>query len=442
MNSTTPSAMHAGCGHSCDEYRRLQSAAPTRRSVLGVFGAALATAAVPGWIPRVTYADSENSSRDVLVTLFLRGGADGLTLVAPYGDPHFDGLRPTLAVRPPDASARAALDLDGFFGFPKAMAPLLESFQAGHLAIVHAVGSTQGTRSHFDAMHFMEVGRPDPTLATGWIGRHLQSAMPRVAEAPLRAMGIGYGLQKSLIGAPLALPVPEPEAFGFLGAPDSAIARDRALRALHERTREPLQTAAANTFRTVDLLAQLDFEGHTGDPAVPYPDDELGRALRATAALIRAEVGVEAVAVDQGGWDTHDEQGPFDGVMSGNMNSLSRSLAAFHADLFARPECRVTLVVASEFGRNAAENASLGTDHGYGNAMFVLSPTAAGGRVHCDWPGLAPEQLWEGQDLDIRWDYRDVLCEVLSKRLGVADAAAVFGDPDFTPTDRNVLAAG
>lgn len=441
MSHTNSTPTETTCHHACDEYRRLQSAAPTRRSILGAFGAALATAAAPGWMPRVTYAASENSSRDILVTLFLRGGADGLTLVAPYGDPSFDALRPTLAVRPPDASSRAAIDLDGFFGFAPAMGPLLEAFQAGDLAIAHAVGSTQGTRSHFDAMHFMEVGRPDPTLATGWIGRHLQTAPPLAADAPLRAMGIGYGLQKSLVGAPLALPIPEPEDFGFLGLPASATARDQALRLMHEQTREPLLTAAANTFRTVDLLDQIGFEDHTGDPAVPYPDDELGRALRATAALIRADVGVEAVAIDQGGWDTHDEQGPFDGVMAQNMSSLSQSLAALHADLFAQPSCRVTVVIASEFGRNAAENASRGTDHGYGNVMLVLSPGAVGGTVHTDWPGLAQEQLWEGQDLDIRWDYRDILAEVLEERLAVADASTVFADPSFVPSRRGVISS-
>ncbi len=418
----------------CREYDRL-----TRRNFVGLTAGAAAAALAPGWLPRVVYADSDSSSRDVIVSLFLRGGADALTLCVPYAERNYYNLRPTLAIQPPDAGgANRALDLDGAFGFPPALEPLLEAYRAGDLLVVHACGLENPTRSHFEAMHFMEVGRGDPpaSLYTGWLGRHLQATAPTLRDGVLRAVGIGAGLQRTLVGGPLTVPVRDPAEFGLEGR--SRRAREAALEVMYAVAGEPLQTTAVNTFRTIDLLDDIDFRGYQPAGGAAYPDDEFGYALRSTAALIKAEVGVEAVAIDLGGWDTHDFQGPVEGHMAGLMGSLAAGLGAFHQDLFAGGVENVVVVAMSEFGRHAFENASGGTDHGHGGLMLVLGGAVAGGRVLTDWPGLGDGQLYEGQDLEITIDYRDVLTEILTRRLGNPDYRTVFDDPGYTPRTHGV----
>ena len=197
--------------------------------------------------------------------------------------------------------------------------------------------------------------------------------------------------------------------------------------------------ATHSTFGTMDLLQQIDFTGYQPSGGVVYPESEFGTALASTAALIKAQVGVEAVAIDLGGWDTHDFQGPVDGGMAALMTVLAEGLAAFHKDLQSAGQNRVMVTAMSEFGRNAFENGSAGTDHGHGGVMLAMGSAVAGGRVITDWPGLAPGQLFEEQDLGITIDYRDILTEILGERLGNADPAAVFADPAYAPVDRGLL---
>lgn len=421
----------------CEEYDRL-----SRRRFLGLGGAALAAVSAPAWLPRVAYADSHDSARDVLVSVFLRGGADGLTLCVPFGEAAYYRHRPTLAVPPPDASGTArAIDLDGFFGLPPAMAALESLYRAGNLALIHACGQHHPTRSHFDAMHFMEVGQGDPPASrvTGWLGRHLAATAPSLPDALVRAIGVGYGLQRSLVGGPQAVPVRDLASYGFEGDPSSEAARRATVAAMYAAADDVLAGSAANTFRTIELLGQIDVVGYLpGDGAV-YPDSDLGTALRSAAALIRADVGIEAIAIDVGGWDTHDEQAPIDGKMAQIMAGLADGLAAFRTDLSASGRDDVTTVAMSEFGRNAIENGSLGTDHGHGNVMMVLGAQVDGGRVVTHWPGLEIDQLYEGQDLEVTIDYRDVLAEIITKRTPNADIRTVFDDPSFVPVDRGVI---
>jgi uncharacterized protein (DUF1501 family) len=421
------------CG--CREYQKLG-----RRHFLGLSAAAVATVGGPSWLPRVAYAGSENSERDVVLSLFLRGGCDGLTMVPPYGDAAYQVARPTLAIAPPDGGVDGALDLDGFFGFAPAMAPLLPAFMSGDLLPVHACGMHDGTRSHFDAMHFLEVGLArDPSLATGWLGRHLMSNAPMDPAAVLRAVGIAPGLQRTLAGSPRALPIPDPSNFRLLGSEDSAAERLAGIVRTFQGADTLLATSAGATQDTVDLLARLNFAGYTPANDATYPDSPLGQSFQAAATLIRGDVGVEAIAIDRGGWDTHQEQGPLDGEMAGLMDDLSRSLAAFHQDLISTRDRRVTVVVMSEFGRVVEENGSAGTDHGHGTAMFVLGAAVDGGRVLTDWPGLDLDQRYEGQDLAVTIDYRDVLHELLTQRLGSTDPG--FALPDFQPTPQDIFLA-
>ena len=414
------------CG--CGEYTDL-----SRRSFLNRGASLLALAAMPAWLPRVALAESHHGGRDVLVSIFLRGGWDGLTVCAPFGDRHYAGLRPSLAVAAPDASGnRRALDLDGFFGFAPAMEPLLDAYRAGDLLLVHACGLESSTRSHFDAMRFVEFGQGEAHgVGTGWLGRHLANTAPSFADAALRAVALSPGLPLTLAGAPAALPIPDLANFGLLGDPLSEAAREEAVREMYARAGEALSRSTSRTFETIDLLDRIDFEGYGPAAGAVYPESDFGRSLKSTAALIKAEIGVEAVAVDLGGWDTHDRQEPFEGYMARHMGDFSGSLAAFHADLEAATSARVTTVVMSEFGRNAAENGSGGTDHGHGGLMMVLSPGVRGGRVLGEWPGLAPQRLYEGQDLAITTDYRDVLSEILRERLDNSNPAAVFDDPAY-----------
>lgn len=420
--------------HACREYNAL-----TRRHFLGASGGvALAAAAAPAWLPSVVYAQSASTDRDVIISLYLRGATDGLTACVPHTEEAYYANRPNLAIAPPDSQdPDRAIDLDGFFGFPPAMAPLVEAFQAGHLAIVHATGSTDPTRSHFDAQRYMEVGKPgDPTLFTGWLGRHLMTAAPMHEDPVLRAVGIGFGLQRTLAGGPLTVPVPNLSRFGLSGDPNSEQERREVLSEMYAAIGDPLRAAAENTQETIDLLDAIDFDNYEPGGGAVYPETAFGRSLKSSAALIKADVGVEAIAVDRGGWDTHNNQGVIEGRMADLMTDLAGGIAALHKDMFA-DDVKFTLVVNTEFGRRLLENGSGGTDHGHGGIMIAMGPNIAGGQVLTEWPGL--DDLFQGRDLQVTIDYRDILAEIVQKRLGNQNLDVVF--PDYTPTFRGITKA-
>lgn len=422
----------------CSEYNRL-----SRRGFLSGAAGAAATSFLPifpEWLPRVVLAEAADSSRDVIVSIFLRGGADGLSLCVPFSDPEYYAGRPSIAIPRPDSSAQnRGVALDDDFAFPRAMSPLMPAYEAGDLLVVHATGSIDPSRSHFDAQRFIEVGKPrDPRLATGWLGRHLAAVAPMRTNATLRGLGISSGLAKTLVGAPRTLPIPDPANFAIQGAAATRSQRATWLRGDYAGSAEPVRSAAVDALNTIDLLRLIDFNGYRPALGAIYPNTSFGRALRSTAALIKADLGLEAVQIDVGGWDTHTNQDPLAGAMFNLMQTLSGSLAAFHADVVASgfPQ-GVTVVVLSEFGRNVRQNGSFGTDHGRGNCMFVMGRSIAGGRVLVNgWPGLARENLEAGQDLKVTLDHRDILAEVVRNRLGNPNLGAVF--PDYVPTMRGV----
>ena len=422
------------CG--CREYEEV-----SRRDFFKLGSAAAMALAAPAWLPRVSLASSFTGDRDVVVSIFLRGGVDGLSMVPPFTDKNYYTLRPAIAIQPPDASSTGALDLDGSFGFAPAMQSLVEAYDAGDLLVVHACGLESPTRSHFAAQHNMEVGQGEPpaTLFTGWLGRHLAATASAESSAILRAIGVGYGLQRTLAGAPQALPIKDMANFGFAGAPGTAATREAAVEAMYAAYSGPLKSAAVDTVRTIDLLDQIDFSGYRPGGGAQYPGEEFGQALKSTAALIKAEIGVEAIAIDLGGWDTHDNQGAIDGWMSTLMTTLSDGLAAFYTDLFSGGSTDVVVIAMSEFGRNAQENGSAGSDHGHGGVMLVLGGRIAGGRVLANWPGLGSAQLYAGQDLAITIDYRDIITEILTKRAGNSDPSMLFPDSSYNPTDYGVV---
>ncbi len=426
---------HSRDCQACDEYNDL-----SRRSFIARTTAAAAVLAAPAWLPRVTYAQTEDTSRDIIVSIFLRGGADGLTLVPPYAENAYYTLRPSISVpRPDSTAANKAVDLNGFFGLPPAMASLLPAYQAGNLLVIHATGSTDPTRSHFDAQAFMEIGIPgERVVETGWLGRHLATKPPMKSTAALRALAFNYGLPLMLAGGPDTLPIPDPSNFGISGTSSTRTARLNWLATSFGSQPDPVKASALNTQRTITELSAINIAGYVPAGGTVYPSNSFASALRSTAALIRADVGVEAVQIDLGGWDTHSAQGSLTGSMAGTMQTFATAIAAFHADMAGAGRLgRLTLVAMSEFGRKAQENGSQGTDHGHGNVMFVLGGSVAGGRVMTVWPGLSTAQLYQQQDLQVTIDYPDNLAEIVSRRLGNTQLDVVF--PGFTPTFRGAV---
>ncbi len=445
LESSAPIASHDPA-HStgCPEYQEL-----SRRGFLGAASAVtFAAMTSPAWLPRVSLAkDYRGSQRDVMITIFLRGAADGLTMCVPFSENNYYTMRPVIGVpRPDSGAANRATDLGVSvpgpngptgFGLPPAMAALLPAFQSNQLLFVHAAGSTDPSRSHFDAQRFMEVGKPqDVSLVTGWLGRHLASTAPMQPGALLRAVGINSSLQRTLVGAPNTLPIPDLDTFGLTGSASTVASRTVPLLQMYTAAPDPLHSIGLDTFNTIDLLNTINFSGYAPVGGAVYPTNSFGTAMKSAAALIKAEVGVEAISIDVNGWDTHDNQGVTTGTMANLMNTLSATLAAFHRDMTAATAPTFSLVCMSEFGRRAAENGSAGTDHGHGNMMIVMGNAISGGRVLTQWPGLLPDQLYQGIDLQVTTDYRDIIAEIAATRLGNTDLATLF--PGYTPTFRGV----
>jgi uncharacterized protein (DUF1501 family) len=418
---------NADCG--CEEYNEL-----SRRQFVAAGAGMSAIAMFPDWLPKIAMAKNYAANRDVIVSVFLRGGADGLSLCAPFADANYYASRSTIAIPRPDSSAATkGINLDNFFMFPQAMSGLIPAFQATDLLVVHATGSLNNSRSHFDAQRYMEVGKPaDPALITGWLGRHLASIPPLKPEAPLRALGIANGLQKTLVGGPATLPISDPTNYTVGGASGTQAARLQFMNTDYAGSAEPIKSAALDATSTVTLLRSVNFAGYRTANGAVYPNTGFGRALRSVAVLIKQDVGIEAAQVDIGGWDTHSAQDPLAGSMFRTMQDFSNSLGAFHADVIAAG-FNVTVVAFSEFGRNVRENGSGGTDHGRASALFAMGKGIRGGRVITkNWPGLAPEQLESKQDLKVTADLRDVLAEIVQNRLANPNVGFVF--PSWNPS--------
>ncbi len=394
------------------------------------------TQTLPTWLPRLSFAPVNTAPRgDTLVVVFLRGAADVLNMVVPHGEDAYYQLRPSLGIARPDDSRKKkeerSVDLDGFFGLHPNMSPLLEAWQSEQLAIIHACGAPDESRSHFKAMELMERGVDDERgPASGWIGRHL-ATLNTGNSSPLRAVGMGTRPQRSLSGS---VPVSALRSIA-----DFHLGGDQRIL---QQMRASLETVYANdilgqeTLSIMDTLQRLDPTNYQSPISNNYPDTEFGLALKQTAMLIKAEVGLEVSAIDLGGWDTHFAQGSSAGIMPNLMKDLAEGLAAFHADM-ADHQNQLTTVTMSEFGRRASENGSLGTDHGHGSMMMVLGGNVDGGKVHGQWPGLAEGQLIGPGDLAVTTDYRDVLSEILTKRLNNPATNEIF--PEYQPIMPNVI---
>lgn len=380
---------------------------------------------LPQWVPEVRFADPHVGPRgDTLVCIFLRGGADGLSVIVPHGDDNYYALRPTINVpRPDDNQADVrAVDLDGFFGLHPSLEALQPLYEAEVLACVHATGSPDDSRSHFKAMAAMEQASFGGGAYSGWLARHL-ATFNSGNESAVRAIAVGDMIPTALSGTP-ATALRSIEEYSLNAPPEVSDLLAR----LYDAGDDPLAKAARQTF---DTLESLDL--NAADPRLPngrpYPESEFGMALSTVAHLIEEDAGVEVACIDVGGWDTHAGQGVKDGYMANLLTEVGEGLAAFYEDMEAHMD-NVTVVVMSEFGRRAKENGAFGTDHGFGNMMLLLGNGLNGGQVYADWPGLAREQLTGPGDLTITTDYRDVLAELTVNRLNNPLLDQVF--PGYT----------
>lgn len=393
--------------YSCDGYRML-----SRRSLFtGAFGLAAGSA-----LSQISLGAGAHSDAPILVVVFLRGGCDGLNTVVPYEDDDYHRLRPSLRLRKGEV-----LDLDGFFGFHPALSPLLPHYREGRLAVVHAVGSQDQTRSHFEAMSAMErgVATAGEHVSSGWVARYLNSRAG--GHSPLRSIAFSQVLPDSMRGVTDGLALEDLKQYQLRCDGERASWLRKSLSMLYD-SGDVLAQAGRATLQALELIEKLPSSGSSG---ATYPESDLGRAFAQVAQLIHADIGLEVACLEKGGWDTHVAQGATAGWHASLLSDLALSLASFTADVHQHL-ARVTVVVMTEFGRRAYENAGLGTDHGRGSVMMLLGDGVAGGRVHGAWPGLGEENLEAPGDLRVTTDYRSVLAEVLQRRMGLEDVEAVL----------------
>jgi len=365
------------------------------------------------------------------VVLFQRGAADGLNIVVPFGEQNYYRLRPSIAIpQPKQGGTDAAIDLDGFFGLHPSLAPLEPLFHKNQLAIVHAAGSPDPTRSHFDAQDFMESGTPGvKSTEDGWLNRTV-GGMTEQEATPFRAVAMGPNLPLTLRGLAPAIALADVKQFRVMS---QSTAVQGGFEALYAQTVDKvLRGTGAETFEAIDMLRKADPSQFQPENGAEYPKGHVGQTLQQVAQLLKADIGMEVGFVDTGGWDNHVNEGGAQGQMSNLLRELGQSLAALHQDLGDRME-DVVIVTMSEFGRTAHENGNRGTDHGHANCMFVMGGPVKGGKVYGKWPGLGPGQLNEGRDLALTTDFRSVLGEVISGHLGTNNLHSVFPGFDNSP---------
>lgn len=396
----------------CEELRL------SRRGLLrSAVGVGITSAMFGGTFVQASYAAAAVDR--ILVVLSLRGAADGLSLVVPHGDPAYYSARPRIAV-----PSSALLAKDGFFGLHPRLSPLLPMWNAGKVAAVHATGLPAPNRSHFSAMEELEDADPGSVARVGWLNR----LVGRDADTSLlRGMGIGMSTPITALYGPRAtVTTASVESMALAGAQGNP-RRVTAMRTTWNDAAGEIGRAGRSALSAVDDFAAVRATPDTPANGAAYADDDLGRALAAGARTLRAGVGVEVIAVDHdGGWDMHTNLGTLTwGTMIDAAGSLATNLAAFFTDLGGLGE-KVTVVTISEFGRRVKENANYGLDHGHGNVMFLLGAGVRGG-YYGSWTTLTNSL---DADVPVTTDYRSVLAEVVTKRLG-ASAATVF--PGFSP---------
>jgi len=399
--------------------------------------AVVALAEPPRFLLRA--AEAAAGRRKVLVAIFQRGAVDGLSMVPPYGDAGYASGRPGIAIQPPRAgTSESALDLDGFFAIHPSLAPLMPLWQNRALAVVHACGSPDTTRSHFDAQDYMETGTPGvKSTPDGWLARAIKARPGPVS--PLRAVALGPALPRILRGDVEAVAMQNVADFDVRPAAGPGASR-RGFEALYAQgVKDLLHGAGRETFEAVKLLKSANAAGLTPGNAAVYPPGRFAQTLRQIAQLVRADVGLEVAFADVGGWDTHVGQGNERGQLANRLREFAGALAAFTQDL-GDLMADVVVLTMSEFGRTVAENGNRGTDHGHATAMLVMGGAVRGGKVYGRWPGLVRERLFEARDLAVTTDFRALFSEVATRHLGVPPTTEIFPGWATPPTMLNLFA--
>lgn len=422
----------------------------SRRRFLQGLGAASVVSQVPAFgrtlplaetVPTVIRAKGQKS----IVCIFLRGAADGLNMIVPYGDSSYEGHRPTMAMDLDDG----LIKLDSTFGLHPALAPLEPLYKSKRFAPIICAGSTHGTRSHFDAQDWMEFAAPgNRTMREGWLNRYLTSTKTE-SSATFRAMAIQELLPRSLRGTYPVLAVPGNatnkkssenldiferfygDSGGMLeGGEMTNRDRENDAAGVVESGRMTIETL--RRFQEIVGKAPKKRDGNETVSGSAYSSSRFSKGLQQIAKVLKAGEGLEVAGIDYGGWDDHTGEGGVEGKMATRMSDFAQSLAAFCGDL-GQDLDNTTIMVMTEFGRTVRENGNTGTDHGHGSTMFVIGGEVKGGKIHGDWTGLAKKDLYQGRDLAVTTDFRNVYHSVLTNHFGYKTPKEFF--PDFRPSE-------
>ncbi len=405
-----------------------------RRFFLKSGGIALASIGVslaaPSFLERAVLAQMREritgGRRKTLIAIFQRGAVDGLNMVVPFGERNYYDLRPSIAIpKPESGSAEAAINLDGFFGLHPALGSFKPLWDSKRLGIVHAVGSPDNTRSHFDAQDYMESGTPGvKSTADGWLNRYLQSKTDP-ARSLFRAVSLTQTMPRILQGKAPTLAISNLADFTIRAGRSSASVQG-GFEAIYDQTvNDVLGGTGKETFEAVNYLKKVNPSQYQPENGAQYARSPFGNSLLQISQLIKAGVGLEVAFTDIGGWDTHVNEGNSRGQLAQRLQDFSGGISALATDLGQRMD-DVVILTMSEFGRTVRENGNRGTDHGHANAIFVVGNGVRGGKIYGQWPGLKSEQLYEGRDLALTTDFRDVFGEVAKKHLGTENLQAVF----------------
>ena len=376
----------------------------------------------PAFLARA--AQAAETRKKILVAIFQRGAVDGLNMVVPFAEPAYYQNRPSIAIPRPNQKD-GAIDLDGFFGLHPRMAALQPLFSRGELAIVHACGSHDETRSHFDAQDYMESGTPGvKSTRDGWLNRYLH-AKEHAKASPFRAVALAPELPRSLQGSEPALAIGQLAQFGVHAGQASDLMSMSFEQQYAQAADSMLAPTGREAFDAVKMLKTANPANYQPENSADYPRSGFGDAMRQIAQLVKADLGLEVAFAELGQWDHHVNEGSTTGQIATRLDDFANGLAAFYKDLGERM-ADVVVVTMSEFGRTVKENGNRGTDHGHGNAMLVMGGPIKGGKVYGKWPGLNQNQLWEGRDLAITTDFRDVFAEVVTGHLGATDVSKIF----------------
>ncbi len=380
----------------------------------------------PSFLQRAVFGSAKGHRRKTLIAIFQRGAVDGLNMVVPYGESAYYNLRPFIAVPKPVAgNVETVINLDGFFGLHPSMASIKPLWDSKKLAIIHAVGSPDNTRSHFDAQDYMESATPGRKgTPDGWLNRFLQSEADPESR-PFRAVSVTKALPRAMQGKAPTVAMSNVADFTIRAGRGSAGVQG-GFEAIYEQTvNDSLAGTGKETFEAVNYLKKVNPAQYRPENGAQYPRTPFGNSLLQIAQLIKAGVGLEVAFSEMQGWDTHVNQGNARGQLGNLLQQFSNGLAALTVDLGHRMD-DVVILTMSEFGRTVRENGNRGTDHGHANAMFVIGNEVRGGKVYGQWPGLNNDQLHEGRDLALTTDFRDVFGEIAKRHLGSANLPRIF----------------